>query len=483
MNRTAMTRRRGMLKAAVCGALSAVFALSIGTPLADVDKKYDWKNKKRHLKVCLESSAGCPAGMEDSLKAAISEWNKKLVSWKLAFDSTCTSADVKVKCGKIKGLGLWQSTSGSYGASTGNTITVDKDAPWGWCNDKNELVDVLVHELGHAMRLNDINSPGKSMHRSRGKSGHQRSPTAADSTEAATSDSTTVVQADTDPPGGKKVGLYSGVVTPNESAPLFNLSTALAMDIVTYRPWAVNTIGAFPIGENAIQWDADILADADHSEAFWVIITYPDTVLYWDGILKVAPDWWDPSLEPEAIAPPDTTVQEGELIVLYNTLSVHPMGPDWMSFRWEIDGTSVLKGYDTTSVVLPVGAHSIVLWAEDELGRESSDTMGVMVDVGSGVEEGPHGLNRLDFNYPNPFNPSTTIRFEVAERGRVTLRIYNVSGQLVRTLLDDVVEPGVEHLTNWNGRDDRGRAVASGVYFVRLDAAGFAETRKMVLLR
>jgi hypothetical protein len=206
-------------------------------------------------------------------------------------------------------------------------------------------------------------------------------------------------------------------------------------------------------------------------------------VLLWDGILKVAPDWWDDMAAPTAIAPPDTVVPYGGEIILYNTLSVHPMGPDWMSFRWEIDGGNVLKGQDTTSVYLAPGAHTIVLHAEDELGRESTDTMDVVVDTGSGIDDGPRGLNRLDVNYPNPFNPTTTIRFEVAATGRATLRIYDVQGRLITTLVDDVRERGIEYRVTWDGRDDDGRAVASGVYFARLEAAGFAQTRKMVLLR
>lgn len=85
-------------------------------------------------------------------------------------------------------------------------------------------------------------------------------------------------------------------------------------------------------------------------------------------------------------------------------------------------------------------------------------------------------------NYPNPFNPSTEIRFTVRERKHVTLRIYDVSGRLVRTLVDRVKDTGI-HSVNWNGRNELGAAVASGVYFYRLDMGQFKRTRKMVLLR
>ena len=85
---------------------------------------------------------------------------------------------------------------------------------------------------------------------------------------------------------------------------------------------------------------------------------------------------------------------------------------------------------------------------------------------------------------PNPFNPQTTIRYGVRERGHITLRIYNVAGQLVRTLVDDIKSPRAEGFeVTWDGRGDRGNAAATGVYFYKLVAPGFTQTKKMVLLK
>ena len=85
-------------------------------------------------------------------------------------------------------------------------------------------------------------------------------------------------------------------------------------------------------------------------------------------------------------------------------------------------------------------------------------------------------------NAPNPFNPSTTIQFGLAAQGRVTISIYDVSGRLVRTLIDGPRSPGLYKET-WDGRNAGGGAVASGVYFYRLRAGTFSETKKMVLTR
>jgi len=85
-------------------------------------------------------------------------------------------------------------------------------------------------------------------------------------------------------------------------------------------------------------------------------------------------------------------------------------------------------------------------------------------------------------NYPNPFNPQTTIAFSLSARGRISLAIYDVSGRIVRTLANETRAAGAYELT-WDGRDDRGQAVASGVYFYRLVAPEFTQTKKMVLLK
>ena len=81
-----------------------------------------------------------------------------------------------------------------------------------------------------------------------------------------------------------------------------------------------------------------------------------------------------------------------------------------------------------------------------------------------------------------PFNPATTIRFEVATREHVDLKVYDVSGALVRTLVNEAKAPGSYSL-QWNGRDDQGTPVSSGVYFYKITAGGFTDVRKMTLLK
>jgi len=85
-------------------------------------------------------------------------------------------------------------------------------------------------------------------------------------------------------------------------------------------------------------------------------------------------------------------------------------------------------------------------------------------------------------NYPNPFNPVTTIRYQLPEERWVTLRIYNVLGQLVRTLVDQQ-QPAGYYTVRWSGRDNNGRLLSSGIHFYRLQAGEYVVTRKMLFIK
>lgn len=88
----------------------------------------------------------------------------------------------------------------------------------------------------------------------------------------------------------------------------------------------------------------------------------------------------------------------------------------------------------------------------------------------------------LGQNYPNPFNASTLIRFALPEDGHVKIDVFNVLGRRVTTLVDQHLTAGYKE-TRWDGRDSRGAAVGSGIYFYRICTERFTEVRKMVLLK
>ena len=97
-------------------------------------------------------------------------------------------------------------------------------------------------------------------------------------------------------------------------------------------------------------------------------------------------------------------------------------------------------------------------------------------------DETPPSITRLAAARPNPFNPSTTISFDLARAGRARLAVYDLQGRLVKVLRDGNLQAG-SHTVLWTGDDTGGRAVASGVYVVRLTAAGDVFTRRLALVK
>jgi len=92
------------------------------------------------------------------------------------------------------------------------------------------------------------------------------------------------------------------------------------------------------------------------------------------------------------------------------------------------------------------------------------------------------GMYKLGQNFPNPFNPTTTIQYEVPAFVHVTIAIYNVAGERVRVLVNEEKGPG-RHFASWNGRNEAGETVASGVYFYRMKAGPFVQAKKLVFLK
>ncbi|NUM82500.1 T9SS type A sorting domain-containing protein, partial [bacterium] len=88
----------------------------------------------------------------------------------------------------------------------------------------------------------------------------------------------------------------------------------------------------------------------------------------------------------------------------------------------------------------------------------------------------------LKQNYPNPFNPSTTIAFDLPQDGNLKLIVYNLLGQRVKTLYSGFQLAG-SYRMNWDGKNELGQQVASGVYLYRVEAGAFVKTKKMMLIK
>jgi len=105
----------------------------------------------------------------------------------------------------------------------------------------------------------------------------------------------------------------------------------------------------------------------------------------------------------------------------------------------------------------------------------------LVTNVNSKTEVLPSDF-KLYQNYPNPFNPETTIKFSLKKSAHITLAIYNLLGQKIKTLVDEKMMPGT-HFANWNAQDQKGNMVASGIYYYHLESESFSNTYKMVLVK
>jgi hypothetical protein len=116
--------------------------------------------------------------------------------------------------------------------------------------------------------------------------------------------------------------------------------------------------------------------------------------------------------------------------------------------------------------------------------KEISDCYDTWYTMPAGMEDdgGFAKVNRLYWAAPNPSNPTTSIRFSVAAEAKVELLIYNVSGRRVRTLVNDIREAGA-HTIVWDGKDDVGRPVASGIFWVQMRTGSFESNKRLVVLK
>lgn len=136
--------------------------------------------------------------------------------------------------------------------------------------------------------------------------------------------------------------------------------------------------------------------------------------------------------------------------------------------RLDIPGSTVFDGAVVTSESIPPSDARILLRFSEDPAPEPPPAA---------------GRTQLHQNEPNPFNPTTRIRFTLGSRAPVELVVYSAVGRRVRLLVDAVMQDGIDHEVIWDGTDDFDRPVGSGVYFYRLDTPSYSDMRKMTLVR
>ncbi|HET9232690.1 MAG TPA: FlgD immunoglobulin-like domain containing protein, partial [Candidatus Eisenbacteria bacterium] len=114
------------------------------------------------------------------------------------------------------------------------------------------------------------------------------------------------------------------------------------------------------------------------------------------------------------------------------------------------------------------------------MGYDSSDGPFTVRTSTTGIGEGLPTVHRLYQNSPNPFQGATRAAFDLPEGGKVTLKVFDLSGRVVRVLAENWYPAG-NHEVRWNAQDAAGHAVAGGIYFLHLDAGSFSDTKRMYL--
>ncbi len=159
----------------------------------------------------------------------------------------------------------------------------------------------------------------------------------------------------------------------------------------------------------------------------------------------------------------------------------------WMTFKADSTGiitTEKQQFFLDSTFFPPAGPFIFTAEAGTNISPEfEGDTIQLGISKVYDIEKGTLPENfTLGNNYPNPFNPTTNIEFALPKKAHVRLDVYNMLGQKVRTLVDKELEAGFKVVT-WDGKDDSGSEVASGVYLYKMDAGSFSQSKKMSLVK
>jgi hypothetical protein len=179
------------------------------------------------------------------------------------------------------------------------------------------------------------------------------------------------------------------------------------------------------------------------------------------------------------------TLPMDERIVSFEGIEAQ-LPEDWQTAHTVVDGQVYIAMAGATPLSEGQAATLTLRWLTDDaqmtltgpyVVNENAAKVLKGVDVGTVPE-----TFELGDNYPNPFNPATTITYQLPEQTRVKLVIYNALGQKVRTLVDADQNAG-RYKVRWDSRNDGGARVASGTYLYRIEADGFVQTKTLILVK
>ena len=159
--------------------------------------------------------------------------------------------------------------------------------------------------------------------------------------------------------------------------------------------------------------------------------------------------------------------------------------PDLTPYGANLPASPTEQRYMMSPTVAIDGQNAVIAWVDPR--ANGHNVYMTQIDYSSTDinDDNRHTLPsgyRLEQNYPNPFNPSTSIQFALPAKSHVKLEVYNLLGRKIATITDHIFESGT-HTVNWDGKNSSGEQSASGIYFYRMEAGQFEQTRKMILLK
>jgi len=181
--------------------------------------------------------------------------------------------------------------------------------------------------------------------------------------------------------------------------------------------------------------------------------------------------------------PPEnlTAISSGDDIILNWELPIPVRGI--VEYNIYHEGLEIGTTTSTTCTIedIPSGEYTYSVTVVYDGGYES-DFAEVTIDHTSSNDLLKPDVTALSGNYPNPFNPATTISFSNREAGQVSINIYNMKGQLVKTLINEYLEAAYHNIV-WNGKDNTEKSVSSGIYFYKMKSGNYSNTKKMILMK
>ncbi len=361
-----------------------VFAVSLAAILAVVPAASakvwtsvpDWVGSKRNLKIYVPPNS--PPGFVQAVQAAIAAWNGNAGGWSLSTTSDPGAADVDVNSADPgdgnDGLTTVTGTTVGGANTTHMTVKINPNI------SGNRLLSVIMHELGHCMRMAHTVAVGDLMEPS--ASGKPTTPSNEDKKEAEASNKT--------PGRVYRAPSYLVQGVANQTLHLYPDSTLsfANLDSVAVSPTTGTAVSYSVVGFNStsIGLSVSVGMGARHNEGFEVELTYQDhSVIVTHGLLVTAATALDPGDGPHAVAGDNITADAYEDILLDGTSSYHDVSSltSEMALCWfvEVDGGDdfwVLDGYST--IQLPAGSHTATLFALDYYGLEASDTITITVN-------------------------------------------------------------------------------------------------------